>query len=223
MFSFLADHPSHSRAGVKYGHSHTFTSPLHLLGKKCDSFIIISRVWGPTFVLIIVHPYANLNVFVIYYSSVRLSNLLSLTLCVGILKRFRLQSKIDNVKTVGWGSGAGAKKNVNGKVRCTQLSTCLTITQAETPLTLFRFLQYLPSYKLSALDCPLCFNVLTWHCIVWLYFSCVACVGVLICTEVPPVSAGDTFQDLPQMPETAIVANPIYKSFFIYIHTYDKV
>jgi hypothetical protein len=34
----------------------------------------------------------------------------------------------------------------------------------------------------------------------------------------PSVSAGDTFQDLLR-----IVANPIYKSFFVYIHTYHKV
>jgi hypothetical protein len=44
----------------------------------------------------------------------------------------------------------------------------------------------------------------------------------------PPVSAGDTFKDLPQMPKTVDSSKPyiyiyIYKSFVVYIHTYDKV
>jgi uncharacterized membrane protein YhdT len=46
--------------------------------------------------------------------------------------------------------------------------------------------------------------------------------------SIPPISAGDTFQDLPRMPETADSSEPyIYIYIYIYISrfsfTYDKV
>lgn len=42
-------------------------------------------------------------------------------------------------------------------------------------------------------------------------------------TAVTPYSQ-DTFQDLPVLPETTLILNPIKTmGFFLYIHTYDNV